>query len=165
MDPPAPGEPLLFLCIRHHVGLPRQLSDERICLQSKRQRFDPCVGKTPGGGLGNPPQCSCLENPMDGGAWRATVHGVTKGRTRLKGLRCTTPPPGPLAQSVPASVRAARSVKSRASEPGAGPPPPPPLPLPHCSPGLAHRALRGGREGGGYRSKRKVCTLMEILGK
>ena len=32
---------------------------------------------------GNPLQCSCLENPMDRGAWWATVHGVTKSRTRL----------------------------------------------------------------------------------
>ena len=32
---------------------------------------------------GNPLQYSCLENPMDGGAWWATVHGVTKSRTRL----------------------------------------------------------------------------------
>ena len=30
---------------------------------------------------GNPLQCSCLENPMDGGAWRATVHGVAKSQT------------------------------------------------------------------------------------
>ena len=36
-----------------------------------------------GGGNGNPPQYSCLENPMDRGAWWATVHGVTKSRTRL----------------------------------------------------------------------------------
>ena len=36
---------------------------------------------------GTPLQCSCLENPMDGGAWRAAVHGVTEGRTRLSGLR------------------------------------------------------------------------------
>ena len=36
-----------------------------------------------GGGNGNPLQCSCLENPMDGGDWRATVHGVTKSRTQL----------------------------------------------------------------------------------
>ena len=35
------------------------------------------------GGNGNPLQYSCLENPMDGGAWRATVHGVAKSRTRL----------------------------------------------------------------------------------
>ena len=32
---------------------------------------------------GNPLQYSCLENPMDGGAWCATVHGVAKSRTRL----------------------------------------------------------------------------------
>ena len=37
----------------------------------------------PGEGTGNPPQYSCLENYMDRGAWRATVHGVTKSRTRL----------------------------------------------------------------------------------
>ena len=36
-----------------------------------------------GEGNGNPFQYSCLENPMDGGAWRASVHGVTEGRTRL----------------------------------------------------------------------------------
>ena len=34
--------------------------------------------RSPGGGPGNPLQCSCLENPMDRGAWQATVHGVTK---------------------------------------------------------------------------------------
>ena len=38
----------------------------------------PGLGRSPGGGSGNPLQCSCLENPMDRGAWRATVHGVTK---------------------------------------------------------------------------------------
>ena len=36
-----------------------------------------------GEGNGTPLQCSCLENPMDGGAWWAAVHGVTKSRTRL----------------------------------------------------------------------------------
>ena len=36
------------------------------------------------GGHGNPLQYSCLENSMDRGAWRATVHGVTKSRTQLK---------------------------------------------------------------------------------
>ena len=35
-------------------------------------------GRSPGGGNGNPLQYSCLGNPMDGGAWRATVHGVAK---------------------------------------------------------------------------------------
>ena len=38
---------------------------------------------SPGGGRGNPRQCSCLENPMDRGAWWSTVHRVAKSRTRL----------------------------------------------------------------------------------
>ena len=37
----------------------------------------------PGEGNGTPLQYSCLENPMDGGAWQATVHGVTKGCIQL----------------------------------------------------------------------------------
>ena len=43
----------------------------------------PGLGRSPGEGHGNPLQYSCLENPMDRGAWRATVHGVTKSQTRL----------------------------------------------------------------------------------
>ena len=39
------------------------------------------LGRSPGEGNGNPLQYSCLENPMDRGAWRATVHGVAKGWT------------------------------------------------------------------------------------
>ena len=46
----------------------------------------PGSGRFPGGGNGNPLQYSCLENPMDRGAWWATVHGVMKNHTRLKGL-------------------------------------------------------------------------------
>ena len=41
-----------------------------------------CVGE----GNGNPLQCSCLENPRDGGAWWAAVYGVAQSRTRLKRL-------------------------------------------------------------------------------
>ena len=44
----------------------------------------PGLGRCPGGGHGNPLQYSCLENPMDRGAWQATVYGITKSRTRLK---------------------------------------------------------------------------------
>ena len=43
----------------------------------------PGSGRSPGGGNGNPLQYSCLENPMDRGAWRATVHGAAKSRTCL----------------------------------------------------------------------------------
>ena len=39
-----------------------------------------CIGE----GNGNPLQCSCLENPRDGGAWWAAVYGVTQSWTRLK---------------------------------------------------------------------------------
>ena len=40
-------------------------------------------GRSPGGGHGNSLQYSCLENPMDRGAWRATVHGVTESQKQL----------------------------------------------------------------------------------
>ena len=43
----------------------------------------PGSGRSLGEGNGNPLQYSCLENPMDGGAWWATVHGVAKSQTRL----------------------------------------------------------------------------------
>ena len=41
------------------------------------------LGRSPGEGNGNPLQYSCLGNPMDGGAWQTTVHGVAKSRTQL----------------------------------------------------------------------------------
>ena len=43
----------------------------------------PGSGRSPGGGHGNPHQYSCLETPMDRGAWQATVHAVAKSWTRL----------------------------------------------------------------------------------
>ena len=46
-------------------------------------RFDSWVGKVPWRRNGNPLQYSCLENPMDRGAWRATVHGAAKSQTQL----------------------------------------------------------------------------------
>ena len=44
------------------------------------------LGRSPGGGNGNPLQYSCLENPKDRGTWWATVHGVARSWTRLKRL-------------------------------------------------------------------------------
>ena len=44
----------------------------------------PGLGRSPGGGHDNPLQYSCLENPMDRGAWRALVHRVAKSKTQLK---------------------------------------------------------------------------------
>ena len=46
-----------------------------------------CIGE----GNGNPLQCSCLENPRDGGAWWAAVYGVTQSWTRLKRLSSSSP--------------------------------------------------------------------------
>ena len=46
----------------------------------------PGSGRSPGGGHGNPLQYSCLETPIDRGAWWATVHRVAKSWTRLKQL-------------------------------------------------------------------------------
>ena len=43
----------------------------------------PVSGKSPGGGNGNPPQYSCLENPKDRGAWWVTVHRIAKSQTQL----------------------------------------------------------------------------------
>ena len=43
----------------------------------------PGLGRSPGERNGNPLQCSCLGNPMDRGAWRATIHGVAKSGTKL----------------------------------------------------------------------------------
>ena len=53
------------------------------------QEFDletstiPGLGRSPEGRNGNPLQYSCLENPLDRGAWRATVHGIAKSQTRM----------------------------------------------------------------------------------
>ena len=46
----------------------------------------PGLGRSPGGGHGNPLQCSCLENPMDTGARQAIVHRVSKSQTQPKWL-------------------------------------------------------------------------------
>ena len=65
-------------------GLPQWLSGEESACQwriKSRSGFDPWVGKIPLVGSGNPLQSSCLEDPMDRGAWRATVHRVAKSWT------------------------------------------------------------------------------------
>ena len=57
------------------------------CKESACNAGDPDLvpesGRCPGEGNGKPVQYSCLENPMDRGAWEATVHGVTKSQTQL----------------------------------------------------------------------------------
>ena len=64
-----------------------------------------------GEGNGTPLQYSCLETPMDGGAWWATVHGVAKSRTRLSGFTFTLTTPS-LGSEVKASARNAGDLGS-----------------------------------------------------
>ena len=56
-------------------------SKDPICNAGDVMGSIPGMGRSAGGGNGNPLQYSCLENPMDRGAWQATVHGVTKSQT------------------------------------------------------------------------------------
>ena len=48
------------------------------CGRYRKLRFGPRSGRSPGGGLNNPLQNSCLRNPMDRGAWWATIHGLQR---------------------------------------------------------------------------------------
>ena len=61
-----------------------QLSDKNFNFRKSSSIYG--LGRSPGGGNGNPLQYSCLENPMDRGAWWATVHWVAKSWTLLKWL-------------------------------------------------------------------------------
>ena len=62
------------------VGLPWWLSKESACSAGDSGLISG-LRRSPGGGNGYPLQYSCLENSMDRGAWRATVHGVIKSWT------------------------------------------------------------------------------------
>ena len=66
-----------------HLGLPWWLNGKASACNAGDLGAIPGLGRSPGEGNGNPLQYSCLKNPMDGEAWQATVHGVTKSRTRL----------------------------------------------------------------------------------
>ena len=66
-------------------GLPQWLSGKEFACHAEDARdagLIPGLGRAPGGGRGTSLQYSCLENPMDRGAWWASVHGVTKNRAQ-----------------------------------------------------------------------------------
>ena len=85
------NQPRIYMCSPSHI-----IAFKFLCLSDNLQGFPgstvvknpsanagnassvPGSGRSPGEGDGNPPQYSCLEIPMDGGAWRAIVHGVAK---------------------------------------------------------------------------------------
>ena len=81
---------VIILLLNRLEGLPWWLSGKESACQSRRPGFNPWVRKIPWRRACNPLQYSCLEKPMDRGAWWATVHGVTKSRTRLKWLSTST---------------------------------------------------------------------------
>ena len=75
-----------FLCNGVNVELPLWLSGKESARHAGDIRGMGSIlglGRLPGGGHGNPLQCSCRENPMDRGAWRATVRRVANSQTRL----------------------------------------------------------------------------------
>ena len=79
-----PISPSFFFYVLAQVfGLPWWLSGKETTCNVGNEDSIPWLGISPGEGNGNPLQYSCLENPMDRGAWWATVHGITKNRTRL----------------------------------------------------------------------------------
>ena len=71
------------------MGFPGSLEVKASACNAGDPGSIPRLGRSPGEGNGNPLQYSCLENPMDGGAWWATVHGVAKSRTQLSDFTFT----------------------------------------------------------------------------
>ena len=76
---------MLFWPLRSHImGFPGGSDSKAPACNVGDLGSIPALGRSPGKGNGNPLlQYFCLENSTDGGAWWATVHGVTKSRTRL----------------------------------------------------------------------------------
>ena len=73
----------LYLTNFIHPGPGGSDCKESAC-KARDQGSTPGLERSPGEGNGSPLQYSCLENPMDGEAWRVTVHGVAKSRTRQR---------------------------------------------------------------------------------
>ena len=80
---------LARLSSKSFKGFPGGSEDKASASNAGDPSWIPGLGRSPGEGNGNPLQYSCLENPMDRGALWATVHGVTKSRTRLSNFTFT----------------------------------------------------------------------------
>ena len=74
----------------HCFGFPGGASDKASARDIRDVGLIPGLGRSPGGGHGNPLKYSCLENPMDRGAWGAIVRRVPKSQTQLKWLSTHT---------------------------------------------------------------------------
>ena len=75
----------------YHLGFPGGTEVKVSACNAGDLGSIPGSESSPGEGNGNPLQYSCLENPMDGGAWWVTVHRVAKSQTRLSGFTSLTP--------------------------------------------------------------------------
>ena len=76
---------VIYACLSV-AGLPwclRWLKKKKSASNAGDSGLIPGLGRSPGEGDGYPLQYSCLENPVDRGAWWSTVHGVVKGRTQV----------------------------------------------------------------------------------
>ena len=71
------------------MGFPGGSEDKASACNAGDPGSIPGLGRSPGEGNGNPLQYSCQENPVDRGAWWATVDGVAKSRTRLSDFTIT----------------------------------------------------------------------------
>ena len=71
---------LFYVWLVVYMGFPGSSDSKVSAYNAGDPGSIPGLGRSPGEGNGNPLQCSCLENSMDWGAWRATVHGVSKSR-------------------------------------------------------------------------------------
>ena len=80
---------MICISVNIHKGFPGDSDGKEYACNAGDLGSIPGSGRSPGEGNGTPLQYSCLENPMDGGAWRATVHGVAKSRTRLSDFTFT----------------------------------------------------------------------------
>ena len=67
------------------MGFPGRLDGKESACKAGDLDSIPGLGRSSGGGHGNPLQYSCLNNPTDRGAWRTTVYRVAKSGTRLRG--------------------------------------------------------------------------------
>ena len=78
--------PNLYIPISYLMGFPGDPEGKASACSAGDPGLIPRSGRSPGEGIGNPLQYSCLENSMDRVGWWATVHGVTKSQTRLSDL-------------------------------------------------------------------------------
>ena len=79
----------VFTCDMPFTGFPGGSDDREYACNAGELGLIPGLGRSPGEGNAYPLQYSCLDNPMDRGAWRATLHRVTESRTRLSDFTFT----------------------------------------------------------------------------